>query len=130
MQTINGAFRVSTAGAVIEDIRVNGSIVVDAPNVTLRRVEVIGGTIENWPGSACNNGLLVDSSTIRRGTRQTATDDPPALGTGGYTARNVKIDGLREGFRVGGKYGGCGDVVIENSIARVASPDSCGDLAS
>jgi hypothetical protein len=50
-----------------------------------------------------------------------------AVGTGGYTARGVEINGLPEGFRVGGNHSGCGPVVIEDSFARVVRPDVCGD---
>ncbi len=125
---MTGSYRVTTAGAVIEDLRVtNGSLIIDAPNVTVRRVEVIGGGIDNWPGSTCRNGLLIENSTVRRGAAPTTDAGTAAVGQGGYTARNVLIDGLAEGFRVGGKSGGCGPVVIENSYARVVSPDVCGD---
>jgi hypothetical protein len=39
----------------------------------------------------------------------------------------VKIDGLSEGFRVGGSSNGCGEVRIEDSFARIFSPDTCND---
>jgi hypothetical protein len=128
VQSVSGSYVVRTAGAVVQDLRVNGSIVVAAPNVTLRRVEVIGGSITNGSGSTCQNGLVIEDSTVRRASGQTTSGDEPAVGVGGYTARNVKIDGLPEGFRVGGKNDiGCGPVVIEDSYARVVSPDVCGD---
>ncbi len=67
-KSVTGNYTISTAGAVVEDLRItNGSLIVNAPNVTVRRVEVIGGGIDNWPGSTCNNGLLVENSTVRRG---------------------------------------------------------------
>ncbi len=127
--SITGNYTVSTAGAVVEDLRItNGSLIVNAANVTLRRVEVIGGGIDNGAGSSCRNGLVIENSTVVRGTQQTTSADEPAIGTGGYTARSVKIDGVSEGFRVGGRASmGCGAVVIENSWVRVTSPDVCGD---
>lgn len=124
--TINGDHRVTTAGTVVADLRVNGSLIIDAPNVTVRRVLVVGGTINNWPGQTCRNGLTVEDTTIRRGATTTAAGTP-ALGDGGYTARNVLIDGTAEGFRVGGKSGGCGPVTITDSYANVVRPDVCGD---
>jgi hypothetical protein len=50
----------------------------------------------------------------------------PAIGAGGYTARNVLIDGLPEGFRVEG-VGDCGPVVIVDSYSRTVAPDICTD---
>ncbi len=127
-RSITGNYTVDRAGAVVEDLRItNGSLIVNAPNVTLRRVEVRGGSIDNGVGSSCGNGLLIENSTVMRAPGQVTREDDLAIGTGGYTARNVKIDGLPEGFRVGGKSMGCGQVVIENSWARVVSPDVCGD---
>lgn len=125
-RTVSGDYRITTAGTVVSDLRVNGRIIVDAPNVTIRRVEVIGGGIANFTGSSCRNGLVVEDTTIRRGTGPTTDKQVEALGTGGYTARRVKIDGMPEGFRVSGKRS-CGPVTIVDSYARVVRPDVCGD---
>lgn len=122
---VTGDLWISTPGAVVEDLRItNGVLYVDAPNVTIRRAELVGSRIVNDPRSGCNNGLLIEDTTVvPRG------DDGgmSAIGTGGYTARNVKIDGVTEGFRVGGNSIGCGPVVIENSWVRVVPPKVCGD---
>ena len=127
VRVVNGDYTVSTAGAVVQDLRINGSLIVNAPNVTVRRVEMLGGSINNFVGPTCRNGLVVEDTTIARGPGQTTSGDWPAIGAGGYTARRVKIDGLPEGFRVGGVENGCGPVRIEDSYARVVSPDNCGD---
>jgi hypothetical protein len=122
--------RVTTSGAVVQDIRlVNANLIIDATNVTVRRVEIQGGHINNSPGSVCRNGLVVENVSILRAPGQiTRATDMPALQHGGYTARSVEVIGLPEAFRVGGKSGlGCGPVTIENSFARVVSPDVCGD---
>lgn len=74
----------------------------------------------------CRTGLVIEDSTVKRAPGQTTSGDSPAIETGGYTARGVKIEGLPEGFRVGGKSS-CGPVVIERSFASVQSPDVCGD---
>lgn len=120
---------VTTAGAVVQDIRIIGAdLVINAPNVTVRRVEIQGGTVDNWPGSVCRNGLVLEDVSIVRAPGQVTTDAGfPAVGQGGYTARRVKIDGLPEGFRVGGSSDGCGEVRIEDSFALIRSPDSCTD---
>jgi hypothetical protein len=122
--------RVTTAGAVVQDIRlVNADIIVDAANVTIRRVELQGGRIDNAPGSVCRNGLIVENASIIRAPAQiTRATDQPALMHGGYTARSVEVIGLPEAFRVGGRASmGCGPVTLENTFAKVVSPDVCGD---
>jgi hypothetical protein len=121
--------RITTAGAIVQDIRfVNASLIIDAPNVTVRRVEIQGGRIDNSPGSVCRNGLVVENSSIIRAPGQiTRASDQPALQPGGYTARGVEVIGLPEAFRVGGRSVGCGPVTLENSFAKVVSPDVCVD---
>jgi hypothetical protein len=119
-KTVDG-LTVTTAGAVVEDLRINGSLVINAPNVMVRRVDVVGGSIENQ-GSACANGLSISDSRISAG------DDGPAISGGGYTADNVLITKSVEGFRVGGHTdAGCGPVTITNSYAHIVPPDNCGD---
>ena len=127
VQTIQGSHTVSQAGAVVQDLRINGNLIVDAPNVTLRRVDIVGGQVSNFIGGSCQPGLVVEDSTIRRSTGPTSASDEPALAAGGYTARRVELEGVPEGFRVGGRASGCGPVVIEDSYARVVRPDACGD---
>jgi hypothetical protein len=122
--------RVTTAGAVVQDIRlVNADIIVDAANVTIRRVEIQGGRINNAPGSVCRNGLIVENTSIIRAPAQiTRATDEPAVMHGGYTARGVEVIGLPEAFRVGGRASlSCGPVTLENTFAKVVSPDVCGD---
>jgi hypothetical protein len=118
---------VSQPGAVVEDIRiVNGDLNIAAPNVTVRRVEVQGGVINNFAGSQCSTGLRLIAVTVRRAPGQVTEGDFSAIGVGGYTARRVEITGLPEGFRVGGS-GNCGPVKVINSYALVTSPDVCED---
>lgn len=125
-RTVRGDYHVRKAGAVVEDLRVlRGDLVVEAPDVTLRRVEVLGGSIDNLPGSTCGNGLVIRRSTIGRAPGEVTRGDFPAINGGGYTARRVKISGLPEGFRVGGHSLGCGPVTVVDSFARIVSPDVC-----
>ncbi|MGY1796325.1 hypothetical protein ACI796_20340 [Geodermatophilus sp. SYSU D00525] len=119
---------VTTPGAVVQDVRLVGAdLVIDADDVTVRRVEVQGGSITNVAGSRCRNGLLLEDVSVVRAPGQVTGGDAPAVGAGGYTARRVEIDGLPEGFRVAGRSLGCGAVTIEDSFARITSPDRCGD---
>ena len=118
---------ISRPGAVVQDLRlIDGTLVIDADNVVVRRVEIQGGSIKNWVGSDCHSGLKVRATTLMRSPGQVTTGDEPTLESGGYSANRVEILGLSEGFRVGGKEE-CGPVRIVNSYAQIHSPDSCGD---
>jgi hypothetical protein len=118
---------VTEPGTVVEDVLLeNADLVVDAPDVTIRRVKLQGGRIQNIPGSSCRNGMVVEDSTIEPAPgRSFARDSEGVLGYGGYTARRVKIWRRGEGFRVGGRSAGCGPVRIEDSFAKIAVAPGC-----
>ena len=120
---------VEKPGAVVEDVllRDGADLIVEAPDVTIRRVKLEGGVINNVSGG-CNNGLLVERTTIEPRAGEDSSDDTEGvLGYGGYTARRVQIWHRSEGFRVGGNDDGCGAVRIEHSFAAVTPPQPCGD---
>jgi hypothetical protein len=112
---------VTKPGAVVQDVRLrNANLVVDAPNVTIRRVELQGGGIQNRPSGTCRNGLVIEESTIGPAPGQTSSvESEGVVGIGGYTARRVKIWRRGEGFRVGGRSAGCGPVRIEDSFVQI-----------
>jgi hypothetical protein len=115
----------TVSSGTVQDVRiVGGNLTLTGP-VTVRRVEIVGGRII-LSGAGCRGGVVIEDTSVLRGTT-TRASDPEAIGPGGYTARRVKLDGVAEGFRVGGRSSGCGPVVIEDSYARVVAPDSCGD---
>lgn len=124
-QTRSSSLVVTQPGAVVQDVLLTrGDIIVNAPNVTLRRVKLQGGRVINTQGG-CKNGLLVEDSTFEPAPgQQYATDTEGMTGTGGYTARRVLVWRRQEGFRVGGK-GDCGPVLIEDSFAKIAIPPGC-----
>lgn len=126
-RTVHGDVRVTESGTEVSDLRiVGGDLLIEAPDVTVRRVEVQGGRIENYAGATCHTGLRIIDTTVRRAPDQQTVGDRPVIGTGGYVADGVKIVGTSEGFRVGDKSA-CGGVQIHRSFARVVSPDLCGD---
>jgi hypothetical protein len=127
--TYNSDLRITAKGAVVQDVRIVGAnLVINADDVTVRRVELQGGSVLNDSGAACRNGLVLeDVSIVPAAGKLTADDDLPAVQAGGYTARRVKIDDRPEGFRVGGRSEGCGPVTVVDSFARVTSPDTCTD---
>ncbi|GAA1222298.1 hypothetical protein GCM10009655_22370 [Rhodoglobus aureus] len=124
---VSGNYYVRKAGAVVEDLRItNGTIVIEAANVTVRRVQFVGSSLVNGAGPTCfPNVLIEDSEFTANGT--TRDNDSPVIQFGGYTARNIVIDGVPEGLRVGGSDIGCGPVTVADSFIRVKSPDVCTD---
>jgi hypothetical protein len=61
-----GNLRITTPGQVVSDLRVTGSVIVDAPNVTLRRVLVIASY--GAPAVRQNaDNLTIDSSELSGG---------------------------------------------------------------
>lgn len=126
-RTVTSSITIDQPGAVLEDVRiVGGDLNIAASGVTVRRVELQGGVINNFAGDECASGLRLVAVTIGRSPGQVTEGDTPAIGSGGYTAKRVEIAGLPEGFRVGGA-GNCGPVKIVNSWALVTSPDVCDD---
>ena len=113
---------VTQPGTVVEDIRfTNGaSIDVNAANVTIRRVELQGGSID----TACNgNTVIEDTSILPRAGQDYGNDVEGVVGYGGYTARRVEIYHRSEGFRASG----CGPVRVEDTWAQITPPQPCGD---
>lgn len=108
---------VTSPNTVVQDIRINGGdLNIRASNVTVRRVELVGGRIDN----DCRAGTVIEDATIRRDS-STSSADEPSIGPGNYTARRVEINGTAEGFRVG-----CGGpVTIQDSYGFVRYPDNC-----
>ena len=117
--------RVTRPGAVVKDVLLkNADISVEAPNVTIRRVKLQGGAINNWPGKSCNSGLVIEQSTIGPAPGQNyGNDSEGVISYGGYTAKGVKIWHRAEGFRASG----CGPVRVEDSFALITPPRPCGD---
>jgi hypothetical protein len=126
-QTRSSDLVVTKNGAVVKDILfTGGDLIVKAPNVTVKRVRMQGGRIINWAGPECQNGLLVEDTTFEPPPgQQFSKDSEGVTGVGGYTARRVKIWRREEGFRVGGRSGGCGPVRIEDSFASISIPPGC-----
>lgn len=126
-QQVTGDYWVRTPGQVVEDLKItDGAIYIAAPNVTLRRIQGVGAYVRNGYAAACQPNLVIEDSEFTANGR-TSDRDEPVIGHGGYTVRNVMIDGVPEGLRVGGSDIGCGPVTIERSFVRVLSPDSCTD---
>jgi hypothetical protein len=134
-QTRSTDLTVSTAGAVVQDIRfTNGaSINVEADNVTIRRVELQGGTITNQASGApggCGHNMLVEDTSFEQIPGQFVPGDFPVIGEGSYTARRIEVDGRGEGPR----FSDCGPVTLEDSFISIHGADpgtpQCEDVHS
>jgi hypothetical protein len=123
-QTLSSDMTVRTPGAVVQDIRfTNGaSIAVYADDVTIRRVEMLGGTITNQFGDApagCGHNMVIEDVSFRQAPGQFVPSDFPVIGEGSYTARRIEVDGRGEGPRLSD----CGPVTLENSFMRIHGAD-------
>jgi hypothetical protein len=124
-QTLSTDMTIRTPGVVVEDIRfTNGaSISVFADNVTIRRVEMLGGVITNQFGDApanCGHEMLIENVTFKQQPGQFVSSDSPVIGEGSYTARSIEVDGRGEGPRLSD----CGPVILENSFIRIHGADA------
>jgi hypothetical protein len=123
-QTVSTDMTISTPGAVVEDVRfTNGaSISVQADNVTIRRVEMLGGVINNQFGDApanCGHDMVIENATFKQQPGQFEPSDVPVIGEGSYTARAIEVDGRGEGPRLSD----CGPVTLEDSFMRIHGAD-------
>jgi hypothetical protein len=96
-----GGYDVRDEGAVVEDLLVYGNLAVLAPNVTIRRCEVINGSIFNQYTEFVYNNLLIEDSTVRCDPIGTGLFLNKAIGDAGYTARRCAVIDTSEGFRTG-----------------------------
>ncbi len=129
-RTRNADLHVTQPGAVVHDLLLrNADLLVDAPNVTIRRVKLQGGQINNNAGRPCSNGLVIERTTLEPPPGQgSVVESEGAVSYGGYTARRVKIWRRAEGFRDGGLSAGCGPVRIKNSFVKIVIPPGRCDL--
>ncbi|PUB29950.1 hypothetical protein C8K30_102328 [Promicromonospora sp. AC04] len=124
-KTHTGDLWIRKAGTVVKDLRIrNGVVYVAARNVTLRRVQAVNAVVINDVNGKCGSGLLIERSTFVS-TGRSGETDLPVIGNGGFTVRDVKIDGVPEGIRVGSKH--CGGVTVADSFIRIEPPHACRD---
>jgi hypothetical protein len=134
-QTMSTDLTIREPGTVVEDVRFTdgAGINVYADNVTIRRVELLGGEINNVYGDTpvnCGHNMVVENVTFKQQPGQFEPSDFPVIGDGSYTMRAVEIDGRGEGPRLSD----CGPVTIENSFIRIHGANegtaACADVHS
>ena len=128
-QTRTTDLHLTQPGAVVQDVLLVGAdIIVEAPNVTIRRTKLQGGRISNFNGSPCRSGMVIEDTTLEPPPGASSiVENEGAVDVGGYTARRVKIWRRAEGFRAGAD---CGQIRIEDSFAKIVIPSGRCDLHS
>ncbi|MFF2271629.1 DUF4082 domain-containing protein [Agromyces sp. NPDC058136] len=121
---VAGDLWIREAGTVVEDLRITDGILhVDAPDVTLRRIDAIDSRVVVDDGDVCKDGLVIEDSRFT----SSGSEAFAVVGPGGYTIRDSLVDGVPEGLRAGGLSVGCGPVTVEHSFIHITPPKVCGD---
>jgi hypothetical protein len=109
-----GDLRITTAGQVVTDLRVTGSVIVDAPNVTLRRVLVVAQA--GTPAVRQNaGGLTIENSELSGGVSLTQ-------GAGGLVVRRSRLEAgitITSGAQVFDSFLGSADVLVPSGSTSV-----------
>ena len=128
-RTVSSDMTITTAGADVHDIRFTNSanLIITAPNVTVERIDMQGGQINNEPGNTCTaNGMDVRNSTFELAAGQTYdTGGHPGIIWGGYTAENNLFWNRDGGYFVGAKSAGCGPVSVSNTFMKLFDNGDC-----
>ena len=97
--TPSGGMTISTAGAVVDAREVNGSITVNAPNVTIRRSRIVSNDFMAVRSNS--TGLVVEDSEILDGPDTGQNNCHNGIGFGGFTVRRTEITGCENAADVG-----------------------------
>lgn len=92
--TSSGSITINTNGAIVQDLDISGQIIVNADNVTIRRVRITSW--DYYPIAYTEHtGLLVEDSEII-GLSENVT---AGMSFDNYTARRVIVTGCADGFK-------------------------------
>jgi len=92
--TNSGSIDVTTDGAVVQNLNINGHITIDADNVTIKNVRITYSSYYPIDYSG-HTGLVVQDSEIIG----TNTDVTAALSFTNYTARRLNVHGSADGIK-------------------------------
>lgn len=123
--------RVTKPGSIVSDVLLrDADLIVDAPNVTIRRVKLQGGRITNHAGPRCQGPMRIEDTTLEPAPgRRDSVESEGVIDASSYTARRVKIWRRSEGFRLTGNgFPGCGPSLIQDSFAKIVIPQGRCDL--
>jgi hypothetical protein len=98
LQSYTGIYRITTNGAVVENIDVNGQIYIDADNVTLRNFRVNGSIPESCAVYVARGrkGTVIEDGEITASAYWVA-----GLGADWFTARRLHIHNVHDGINLG-----------------------------
>jgi hypothetical protein len=105
--TASGGLTVNQAGAVIDALDINGAVIVNAPNVTIRRSRIHSDAFRAIENDS--TGLVVEDSEIVNAPAAGQPNCHNAIGYGNYTLVRTEITGCENGADVGE-----GNVVIQD----------------
>ena len=97
--TSKGSFTVTTPGAVIQNLDINGTLTIKASNVTVRNSRIrTGGNYGVWFDENVSGVVLEDLTIIGTGSGCSAGVAP----TGRWTARRLNVSGCADGVKMHG----------------------------
>lgn len=103
--TNSGSITVTQNGAIIQNLNINGQIIIRANNVTIKNTRVTSGDYYPIDHNNGNTGLVIeDSEIIGTGSNVTAS-----VSFDNYTLRRVNVHGGADGLK------GNTNVVVEDS---------------
>jgi hypothetical protein len=122
-RTTVASLKITKAGTTIENYLVQGDIVVQAKNVTIRKTRVYGN-VNNFLGDQIYGPLVMENvELVNPPGQEFTTNGEAAIGVANYTCRRCKIMNRIEGFRAGGNSSsGAGPILIEDSFVQLAVP--------
>lgn len=97
--TPSGSMTIGTAGAVVDAREVNGSITVNAPNVTIRRSRIVSNDFMAIRSNS--TGLVVEDSEILDGPDTGQNNCHNGIGFGNFTVLRSEITGCENAADVG-----------------------------
>jgi hypothetical protein len=98
LTVINGSVNLTTPGQVLEGKDIRGCVLVQAPNVTIRRSKVTctdGYGIGSFPEEYSGGGLLIEDVEVT-----CANSSATAIGYYGLVARRVNLHNCENGFDI------------------------------
>ena len=98
--TPSGGLTISTAGAVIDGREITGQVVVNAPNVTIRRSRIRANSM--WVIDNRSTGLVVEDSEIFNRPVSGQNNCHNAIGDANFTVRRSEISGCENAANIGG----------------------------
>ena len=96
----SGGMTINTAGTVIDAREITGQVVVNAPNVTIRRSRIRSNSM--WVVDNNSSGLVIEDSEIMNRPVAGQNNCHNAIGDANFTVRRTELTGCENAANVGG----------------------------